>query len=551
MKLKLTSSLNASLLWALLLATTFSSYGAAQESNGWTSYVDLIYTDEYKTPLEILPQCLAAAPDKTTMLECYHNLEIIDGEAFADCQDEGLNEKACGKRLGYPTPFWPDDLGFIVEEVYEEIYNRYYANVVKYGWLELSPCLLSGCLDGGCIAKAVANIIKEAKGSLNTVYWLEIFTASLYYMNSTLWYNLPFPEYGAILLPVFSTQRKLEQYAEYAKTIDETDEQKRGVPYTYTAPLYKDLPVPYDPSETRRSYPGLYDFELLKDQLEVATLLEYQQFGFTTIFEAYGDTELMAVAPLPCIGFLLIPEIRRAFTDWVTLPEGYEIPYTEKTPWVPIAQITSPLEMAPQLIEFLVTDKDAKPPLDPSPPPVTSETPLSEVLACKPYTLADLAPINMLEYEEGIDFTGLTGNSALVTSAQYLLRGYLLEKYDESTLVLATANGLELKPLDITGSFDNPTQQALGFFQGKGNLPLSGFLDKLTLSSLVSSSCPGDKGDTVLALQSALINAGYNVALSGNFDAATTTALSSFQQSIGLEPTGNADLDTWTGLFSR
>jgi peptidoglycan hydrolase-like protein with peptidoglycan-binding domain len=525
--------------WTILFVLTFSSYGLAQDGTGWTSYIDLIYTDDYQTPLEILPQCLAAAPDALTALECYHNLEIVDGEAFVDCQDEGLSEAACGKRLGYPTPFWPDDLGFIVEDVYQEIYNRYYANVVTYGWMELLPCLFSGC-NGGCLAKAVAKIMKETYGSLNTQYWLEIFTASLYYLNSALWYQLPFPMYGTIVLPIFSTQRKLEQYAAYADSIDDIDEQDRGLAYTFTSPLFADLPVPYDPSETRRSYPGLYEFELLKDKLEPATLLEYQQFGFATIFEAYGDTELMEVTPLPCIGLLPIPGVRRAFTDWVTLPEGYEIPYTQETPWVPVANPTA----------ILATDITKGLALDPSPPPVTSPTPIEEVLVCKPYTLADLAPINMLDYDEAIDFSGVAGNSQFTKVLQYLLRGYLLEKYDENTLALMATNGLELTPLEITGSLDSFTQTALDYFQGAENLPLSGVFDELTLVSLVSSSCPSDKGDTVFALQTALGLAGFEVPIDGIFDDSTRAALMAFQESRGLEATGNADLNTWMALFS-
>lgn len=533
--------------WILLSALVFSGYSLAQPGTGWTSYIDLIYTDDYQTPLEILPKCLAAAPDILTSLECYHNLEIVDGETFVDCQDEGLSEAACGKRLGYPAPFWPEDLGFIVEDVYQEIYNRYYANVVKYGWIELLPCLLTAC-NGGCVEAAVKKIMKETYGSLNTVYWIEIFTASLYYMNSTLWYQLPFPMYGTIVLPIFSMQRKLEQYVEYAERINEMDEQDRGFPYAFTSPLFANLPVPYDPSETRRSYPGLYEFELLKDELEVATLLEYQQFGFATLFEAYGDTELMNVFPLPCIGVLPIPGVRRAFTDWVTLPEGYEIPWTMETPWVPIAITDSPMTLVGELIKMLVTK--ASPPLDPSPPPVTSETPITDVLVCEPYTLADLAPINMLDYDEGIDFSTLSGNSPLITALQYLLRGYLLQRYDESTLALMAANGLELIPLEITGVFDGFTQAALDYFQGIENLPLSGVFDKLTLVSLFSSSCPGDKGDTVFALQTALNLAGFDVPIDGIFGESTRAALMAFQESRGLEATGNADLDTWMALFS-
>jgi peptidoglycan hydrolase-like protein with peptidoglycan-binding domain len=60
----------------------------------------------------------------------------------------------------------------------------------------------------------------------------------------------------------------------------------------------------------------------------------------------------------------------------------------------------------------------------------------------------------------------------------------------------------------------------------------------------------GSKGDQVLWLQEHLATAVPAQATTGNFDAATTTNLSSFQSSRGIPPSGVADPATWTALLA-
>jgi hypothetical protein len=531
------------ILTIALVQRVFSQPPVAQSaSTGYSSYVDLVYTNAYSRPLELVTQCMSAAPDAITALECFHNMEIIDGAAFEECNADELGP--CNKRYGYPTPFYPEAYGEMVKDVYDEIYKRYYDNVWEYAFWQLLPCAFSFC-DGGCLTNAIKNISRHAYGSLNTVYWEEIFAASLYYLNTTLWYNLPFPGYGTIILPIFSDEKNPQQYIDYAERINQLDAQDRGVPYGFTSPGYTNQRVPFEPSETAPGLPGLYAFEQLKNDLEPATLLEYQQFGFSTVIEFYGDNETMVVEPLPCVFALPLPFIRRAFTKDITVAEGYELPNTAATPWVPIA---SPTTSALNITAALT--------LSPEPPPVTSAEPLSEVLVCKPMTYDELALIDVLDTTgpatEPIIALGQSGPQ--VEAVQYLLSTYLLGRYgtkEERTLISEQMGANFLPNIKVTKFLDQDTLNALGFVQGKGNLGMTGLLDSDTLGLLGSSACPGAKGDTVLALQSALNAKGFNLTLSGVFDPATSAAVVAFKQRVGLGDNANVDPDTWLALFSR
>jgi peptidoglycan hydrolase-like protein with peptidoglycan-binding domain len=501
----------------------------------------LVAAEGYTTPEPVLAQCLSEAPDGITALECYHNLEVVDEAAMAACQGESL--ATCSERVAYPVPFYPEELAETVDDIYEEIYDRYYANVWKYAFGELLKCNLLFC-NGGCVAQAIANISRHAYGSLNTVYWLEIFEASLHYMPSTLWYNLPFPDYGAIILPIFSLEPKLEQYAAYAQSLEASaNAQGRGNAYTYAAPLFDNQSVPFDQSERQPGLPGLTRFESLKNRLEPATLLEYQQFGFMSVFEGYGDRRLVVVSPLPCVAALPLPAVRLASTQTITVAEGYPLPRTDETPWVPSAasSAVSGLEIA----AFLT--------LDPTPPPVTSDKPLRTLLTCPPATLNDLATVDIRgNLPESVFGTLASGaNGPPVTALQYLLRGDLLKQFDATMLDQARAIGLDIQDIVVNGNFDTLTVDAVSYVQGLGNLDVTGIVGADTFLSLIGSTCEGDEGDGVFALQTLLEGLGFDITPSGIFDALTKSAVQEFQTSQGLTANGVVNKRTWAALFSQ
>lgn len=510
-------------------------------AQGSTSFVDLVAGEGYTTPASLLPQCLAEAPDAVTALECYHNLEVVDEAAMAACQGQSL--ATCSERVAYPVPFYPEELAETVDDTYEKIYDRYYANVWKYAFGELLKCNLLFC-NGGCVAQAIQNIARHAYGSLNTVYWLEIFEASLHYMPATLWYNLPFPDYGAIILPIFSLEPKLEQYAAYAQRLDAlANGQGRGNAYTFAAPLFDNQIVPFEQNERQPGLPGLPQFEFLKNNLEPATLLEYQQFGFLSVFEAYGDRKMVVVSPLPCIAALPLPAVRLASTQTITVAEGYPLPRTEETPWVPsaVGSAVSGLEIS----AFLT--------LDPTPPPVTSDKPLRTILTCPPATLDDLATVdiqgNLPESLFGTLASGASG--APVTALQYLLRGDLLKQFDPVMLEQAKAIGLNIQDISVDGNFTALTEKAIRRVQGLANLDVTGIVGDDTFLSLIGSTCEGDEGDSVFALQTLLNGLGYDLTPDGLFSAATTAAVQDFQKGLGLIPNGVVNTRTWAALFSQ
>jgi peptidoglycan hydrolase-like protein with peptidoglycan-binding domain len=514
---------------------------ALVHAQGSTSFIDLVAAEGYTTPAPVLAQCLGAAPDDITALECFHNIEVVDEAAMAACQGESL--ATCSERVAYPVPFYPEELSETVEDVYEEIYDRYYANVWKYAFGELLKCNLLFC-NGGCIAQAIQNITRHAYGSLNTVYWQEIFAASLHYMPSTLWYNLPFPGYGAIILPTFSLEPQLEQYAAYAQSIDAgANGGGRGNAYTYAAPLFDNQMVPFDQSERQPGLPGLPQFEGLKRNLEPATLLEYQQFGFMSVFEAYGDLRLVVVSPLPCVAALPLPAVRLASTQTITVAEGYPLPRTAETPWVPSA-VGSAVSSA-EITAFLT--------LDPTPPPVTSEKPLNTLLTCPPATLDDLATVDIRgNLPESVFGTLASGSSGVpVTALQYLLRGDLLKQFDATMLEQARAIGLNIQDIDITELFDVNTLDAVTYVQGLNNLDVTGIVGTDTFLSLIGSTCEGDEGDGVFALQTLLGGLGFDITPSGIFDALTKSAVQEFQNSQGLTANGVVNERTWAALFSQ
>jgi peptidoglycan hydrolase-like protein with peptidoglycan-binding domain len=110
----------------------------------------------------------------------------------------------------------------------------------------------------------------------------------------------------------------------------------------------------------------------------------------------------------------------------------------------------------------------------------------------------------------------------------------------------------------VDGVFGAATEAAVKAFQGQHGLPQSGKVDDATAIALGLASSPflgltqGARGDAVQRLQERLAAAGFNPTggADGVFGAATATALTSFQSSKGLSPTGSVDAATAAALGS-
>ncbi|MBQ8312395.1 MAG: peptidoglycan-binding protein [Clostridia bacterium] len=107
----------------------------------------------------------------------------------------------------------------------------------------------------------------------------------------------------------------------------------------------------------------------------------------------------------------------------------------------------------------------------------------------------------------------------------------------------------------ISGSYGENTQAAVEAFQEDFGLEVTGKADAQTQSILYSTLYRplqyGSSGEDVKRLQTRLTELGYYTGkISGNFLEATGSAIERFQQKIGEEPTGVADIDVQALLFS-
>jgi len=106
----------------------------------------------------------------------------------------------------------------------------------------------------------------------------------------------------------------------------------------------------------------------------------------------------------------------------------------------------------------------------------------------------------------------------------------------------------------ISGNFLEGTQNGVKRFQEDYGLEVTGELDpesaELLKKAEYRSLRYGDDGDDVKRLQTVLRELGYLDANStGKYRAATQEAVADFQQAMGVEATGEADLETQRLLF--
>jgi N-acetyl-anhydromuramyl-L-alanine amidase AmpD len=102
--------------------------------------------------------------------------------------------------------------------------------------------------------------------------------------------------------------------------------------------------------------------------------------------------------------------------------------------------------------------------------------------------------------------------------------------------------------LTVDGNFGTGTESLVKSFQTSKALTSDGVVGKSTWENLVQNVQAGSSGDAVRAVQSQLANKGYGVTVDGSFGTGTTTALKSFQSSVGLSNDGIVGPDTWAKL---
>jgi peptidoglycan hydrolase-like protein with peptidoglycan-binding domain len=149
-----------------------------------------------------------------------------------------------------------------------------------------------------------------------------------------------------------------------------------------------------------------------------------------------------------------------------------------------------------------------------------------------------------------------SGAQAPATAVSGLARG------DRGDSVKSVQQALVNQGIAIAGGVDGvfgpATEAAVKAFQGRQGLSQSGAIDDATAIALGLASSPllgltqGARGDAVKQLQGRLAGAGFAPAggADGIFGSATTNALTSFQSSKGLSPTGSVDAATAAALGS-
>jgi peptidoglycan hydrolase-like protein with peptidoglycan-binding domain len=104
-------------------------------------------------------------------------------------------------------------------------------------------------------------------------------------------------------------------------------------------------------------------------------------------------------------------------------------------------------------------------------------------------------------------------------------------------------------PAPTTGVFDTATTTAVRAFQTAKGLGVDGIVGPQTWAALAPTLRAGDTGNAVRALQVELnAKRRLSLAVTGQFDAATTTAVRDFQTHAGIGADGIAGPITWKNL---
>ncbi len=331
----------------------------AQESVGVLSFVDI------DPDVTHLSDCLSSAPN---IRECAPNVELIQLESFQACAARGFTD--CDP-WAYLAPFIPEATAEAAERDIADAWERYVDRTIDEMNREINtlflPCWIpslcpSVLIDWNCVLQRLQRASETSLSQYLPEYWGDVLTSIGTNLPFALWWESPFPDGGAVIAPVFSLTPKPAQYAGLVQDPRDTAYYFDG---RYVPFGFPDLPVPYAPGEASAQHPGIPQLEERKRQLERATLLEYQQFGFSSFFMVHGGYEdtlffklergpylltfcfslipfgIFPNYPIPVPGF--IPQLPKAFTAFETVPEGYGVPRVKGQP-TDLPSISNPFQ---------------------------------------------------------------------------------------------------------------------------------------------------------------------------------------------------------------
>jgi hypothetical protein len=244
-------------------------------------------------------------------------LEVVHRQTLRRCVEEHVRSglrglERCGTRFAWNMDWVLEQRAQRVEERINAAWGAMVADI-QATWARL----VAGCMcNPQCIAAAYSRLLAELP-RIQADYWRRV--AEALAEIEALWWRGPRPDQGAVISAVFRPV-------------------PRGKPAFVERlgpdPYFHQLPPPprgypvRDPEGEPPGDPGKEEQKEQKLGRFTATVSEYQDYGYTVLFQVYGRRETVTVVALagPFCPVPAVVPVERAVTDWPAVAEGYGIP---------------------------------------------------------------------------------------------------------------------------------------------------------------------------------------------------------------------------------
>jgi hypothetical protein len=295
----------------------------------------------------------------TVAIGIYDKYRACKAQGLSNCED---------KEFVFESIYWPEQEAEAAEDKIDEAWETFVKAVAAdvHKALNKDPaCFIGGtpqCVavvagdfpvpDPFCVTTRITQALQESIPKRNLEYWQSVVTILARHLpNATMWRDAGVP-FDVVTAPIFDVPHPEQYFSQYG-------EESRAYLYFYQAAQaagYPDLDVPILPGDRSEEVPGLYPLEDSKQDFETATPYEHQEFGFSSFFELWPQSEWTwffddsGFTPKPAleifcaIGTLRIPlppfwiampalsPALKGFYEHLAVAEGYFIPRTKGEP---------------------------------------------------------------------------------------------------------------------------------------------------------------------------------------------------------------------------